>query len=161
MMLRCLTGEAHLIKDWLKHGGDTCARSYGIDPSRLLHEDIETIEHLLMSHIPSSHLDLLSKCVDSVRFGDYFLVHAGVRPGVALDQQSTRDFRWIREEFLAATDPFEATIVHGHTILDAPEVKPTRIGIDTGAYKSGILTAIRLEDEQQEIISTRSVSQNV
>lgn len=152
MMLRCLTGEPDLIPQWLQHGGSTCARSYGIDPSRLVDEDVEAIEHLLLSCIPSSHIAFLDNCVDSVRFGDYLLVHAGVRPGVPLDRQSGKDLRWIRQEFLEASDPFGATIVHGHTINQAVTETSVRIGIDTGAYKYGILTAVRLEGAERSFL---------
>lgn len=156
MMLRCLSGEPDLILQWLQHGGNTCARSYGIDPSRLVDADVETIEHLLLSHIPRSHIAFLDNCVDSVRFGDYLLVHAGVRPGVPLDRQSGQDLRWIRKEFLDASDPFGATIVHGHTITQSVTETPVRIGIDTGAYKHGVLTAVRLEGTERSFLQAGS-----
>jgi serine/threonine protein phosphatase 1 len=153
MMLRALRGEPHLIRDWLKHGGDTCARSYGLDPARLLTEDTETLEHLLASHIPASDLDFLEKCIDQVRFGDYLLVHAGVRPGVALQDQSGRDLRWIRGEFLDTGQDFGAVVVHGHTITDTVTEKANRIGLDTGAYRTGILSAVRIEGAQRSFLS--------
>lgn len=158
MMLRCLSGEPDLIGQWLLHGGNTCAQSYGIDPSRLLDGDVETIEHLLLSHIPRSHIAFLDDCVDSVRFGDYLLVHAGVRPGVALDRQSGQDLRWIRKEFLEASDTFGAMIVHGHTISQTVMQTPVRIGIDTGAYQHGILTAIRLEGTERSFLQAGSAT---
>jgi len=153
MMLRALRGEPHLIRDWLKHGGDTCARSYGLDPARLLTEDTETLEHLLTSHVPAADLDFLETCVDQVRFGDYLLVHAGVRPGVALSAQSGRDLRWIRGEFLETTQDFGAVIVHGHTITEAITAKANRIGVDTGAYRTGVLSAVRLEGAERGFLS--------
>ena len=153
MMLRALRGEPHLIRDWLRHGGDTCARSYGLDPARLLTEDTETLEHLLASHIPAGDLDFLEKCIDQVRFGDYLLVHAGVRPGVALQDQSGRDLRWIRGEFLDTGQDFGAVVVHGHTITDTVTEKANRIGLDTGAYRTGILSAVRIEGAQRSFLS--------
>ncbi|MBI1399424.1 metallophosphoesterase family protein [Hyphomonas sp.] len=153
MMLRSLRGEPELIKDWLKHGGDTCARSYGLDPARLLTENVDTLEHLLTRFIPEEHLDFLDGCVDQVRFGDYLLVHAGVRPGVALEAQSGHDLRWIRGEFLETDRSFGAVVVHGHTVTDQVVQKPNRIGVDTGVYKTGVLSAVRLEGADRSILS--------
>jgi serine/threonine protein phosphatase 1 len=153
MMLRALRGEPHLIRDWLKHGGDTCARSYGLDPARLLTEDTETLAHLLAGHVPAEDLDFLETCIDQVRFGDYLLVHAGVRPGVALAQQSGRDLRWIRGEFLETAQDLGAVIVHGHTITETVTEKANRIGVDTGAYRTGILSAVRLEGAERSFLS--------
>ncbi len=153
MMLRALRGEPHLIRDWLKHGGDTCARSYGLDPARLLTEDTETLEHLLTRHVPPGDLDFLETCIDQVRFGDYLLVHAGVRPGVALSAQAGRDLRWIRGEFLETSQDLGAVIVHGHTITDTVIEKVNRIGLDTGAYRTGILSAVRLEGAERSFLS--------
>jgi len=153
MMLRALRGEPHLIRDWLKHGGDNCARSYGLDPARLLTEDTETLAHLLAGHVPAEDLDFLETCIDQVRFGDYLLVHAGVRPGVALAQQSGRDLRWIRGEFLETAQDLGAVIVHGHTITETVTEKANRIGVDTGAYRTGVLTAVRLEGAERSFLS--------
>ena len=87
--------------------------------------------------------------------GDYLFVHAGIRPGVPLAAQSRRDLRWIRGEFLDDPRPITAsTVVHGHTISDAPEFRANRIGIDTGAYRSGVLTALGLEGEAQWTLAT-------
>ena len=156
MMLRALRGEPHLIRDWLKHGGDACARSYGLDPARLLTEDAETLEHLLASHVPAADLDFLETCIDQVRFGDYLLVHAGVRPGVALTAQSGQDLRWIRGEFLETTQDFGAVVIHGHTITETVTEKPNRIGVDTGAYRTGVLSAVRLEGAERSFLSVGS-----
>lgn len=153
MMVRALRGEPHLIKDWLRHGGDTCARSYGLDPARLLTEDTETLEHLLTRSIPAEDIDFLGSCADQVRFGDYLLVHAGVRPGIALGAQSARDLRWIRGEFLESSADFGAVIVHGHTIEGGVVEKPNRIGVDTGAYRTGVLSAVRLEGTERSFLS--------
>lgn len=153
MMLRSLRGEPGLIRDWLKHGGDTCARSYGLDPARLLTEDVDTLEHLLTRHIPDEHLDFLETCIDQVRFGDYLLVHAGVRPGVALEAQTGHDLRWIRGEFLETDKPLGAVVVHGHTVTEQVVQKTNRIGVDTGAYRTGVLSAVRLEGAERSILT--------
>lgn len=153
MMVRCLSGEPELIPDWLRHGGNTCAVSYGVDPAILHDTDIYRLEHTLLSHIPKADIDFLGRAVDQVRFGDYLLVHAGIRPGLPLESQSGRDLRWIRQEFLASDLIHEAVIVHGHTITETVEIQPNRIGLDTGAYRSGTLSALRIEGAERSILS--------
>lgn len=153
MMVRCLTGEPNLIPDWLRHGGHACAASYGIDPSVLHDTDIYRLEHTLLSHIPKADIDYLAGAVDQVRFGDYLLVHAGIRPGVPLEHQTGRDLRWIRQEFLSSDLVHEAFIIHGHTITEAVDIQPNRIGLDTGAYRSGRLSALRIEGAERSILS--------
>ena len=153
MMLRTLTGEASLIPDWLRHGGKACAISYGVDPSQLHSQDPEFLEHLLLSYIPKEDLRFLESFVDSVSFGDFFLVHAGVRPGVALADQTGRDLRWIRKDFLDAKEEFGAVIVHGHTISEDVVHLPNRIGVDTGTYQGGPLTAVCIDDTDISFLS--------
>jgi serine/threonine protein phosphatase 1 len=154
MLVRGLSGEPGLIPAWLAHGGRSCAVSYGIDPSRLHDSDPGRLEHLLLSHIPADDIAFLAGCVDSVRFGDYLLVHAGIRPGVPLAEQKGHDLRWIRADFLESQVPHEAMIVHGHTISDGIVTRPNRIGIDTGAYQSGCLSALRIEEDETSILDT-------
>jgi serine/threonine protein phosphatase 1 len=156
MMVRCLSGERDLIPDWLRHGGNACAMSYGVDPSILHDTDTDRLEHTLLSHIPKADVDFLSRSVDQVRFGDYLLVHAGIRPGIPLSRQSGRDLRWIRQEFLASEILHEALVVHGHTVTDTPDIRPNRIGLDTGAYRGGRLTALRIEDDEREVLSVEA-----
>jgi len=90
-----------------------------------------------------------------IAIGDYLFVHAGVRPEVALEEQRPADLRWIRDPFLDHPRPLEKMIVHGHTVTEAPEMRAHRIGIDTGAYQSGVLTAIGLEDGERWVLDTR------
>lgn len=153
MMVRCLSGEPELIPEWLRHGGQSCAVSYGVDPSVLHDSDIYRLEHTLLSHIPKDDIAFLSRCIDQVRFGDYLLVHAGIRPGVPLAQQKGRDLRWIRQEFLESDLRHEAFVIHGHTITETPDVRVNRIGLDTGAYRTGRLTALRLEGDEREFLA--------
>jgi serine/threonine protein phosphatase 1 len=92
-----------------------------------------------------------------VVLGDYAFVHAGVRPGVPLREQKEQDLLWIRQMFLEAEGPFEKIIVHGHSWLDdQPLQRPHRVGIDTGAYATGVLTAIRLDDDGAGFIQARA-----
>jgi serine/threonine protein phosphatase 1 len=103
--------------------------------------------------LPADHLKFFRELELSVTLGDYFFVHAGVRPGVSLDAQVENDLLWARTEFLGEKKPFEKIIVHGHTVADRVFLSPSRIGVDTGAYKSGRLSAIRLERGQRSVIT--------
>ena len=154
MMVRALTGAPDLIASWLSHGGESCAISYGIDPSVLRDPDPVRLEHILLSHIPEADIRFLDGFVDTVRFGDYVLVHAGLRPGIPISAQSGRDLRWIRAEFLGSEVRHEAVVVHGHTITDTVEMRPNRICLDTGAYRTGVLSALRIEDDETSVLMT-------
>ncbi|OCJ11215.1 hypothetical protein A6U86_22310 [Rhizobium sp. AC27/96] len=93
------------------------------------------------------HHTLLKDAVCQVLVGDYCLVHAGIRPGIALDSQSSTDTRLIRDDFLSHSGSFEKVIVHGHSVTHSglPEVYPNRIALDTGAYATNRLTACKLD----------------
>ena len=125
--------------------------------------DISEAEALAIvrSAIPRSHAEFLDSFVDSCRFGDYLFVHAGIRPGIAVEQQSQADIRWIREPFLLDDSDHGFVVVHGHTICEQVEERPNRIGIDTGAYRTNVLTALALEGTERWLIDTRvAVSEN-
>ncbi|WP_235538636.1 metallophosphoesterase family protein [Sphingomonas sp. Root710] len=135
---------------WLKFGGYETLASYGL-PVAALGDEIPPIE-TLRQHIPERHRQFLDNLPDAIRFGDYVFVHAGVRPGVAMDDQTPADMRWIRNEFLDHRGELGAFIVHGHSISTEPDVQNNRIGIDTGAYRSGVLTALGLEGERRWLL---------
>ena len=99
------------------------------------------------SALPATHRSFLTSLKGSFACGDYFFVHAGVRPGVPLSQQKEQDLLLIREEFLLHEEAFGKIIVHGHTPVIEPDVRPNRINIDTGAYATGVLTGLVLQDE--------------
>ena len=102
--------------------------------------------------MPQAHIDFLASFYDSFALGNYLFVHAGVRPGIPLADQSLRDLRWIRQDFLEDATDHDVIVVHGHTIVDAATERPNRIAIDTGAYATGRLSAVRLEGEEREFI---------
>lgn len=148
VLLRILAGEDSLVPSWLRFGGLECTRSYGLG------EDLPALPQELAGSrirgaVPESHQTFLDSFVDSFRAGDYLFVHAGIRPDVALDRQAPEDLRWIRSPFLEWPDPHEAMVVHGHTISNEIEELPGRIGIDTGAYRHGKLTAVALEGAER------------
>ena len=156
MMLQALDGEPGVLRAWLRVGGRETLQSYGIDPDRFA-ADSELIAHANQV-IPRAHLEWLRSLPLTARSGDYFFCHAGVRPGVPLRKQAAVDLLWIREEFLEAEHAYGAVVVHGHSVHTTVESRPNRIGIDTGAYRTGVLTAICLEGTGRTIISTQSMS---
>ncbi len=141
---------------WAEFGGAETLVSYGVQPPRMRTsvDDWSRASDELGQVLPADHLHFLRNLDISVRIGDYVFVHAGVRPGVPLDQQSEYDMLWIREEFLADRKPLGAVIVHGHTPTPAPHRDSRRVGIDTGAYLSGRLTAARFEHDTVEFFAT-------
>lgn len=154
-MLQFLT-DPTIGPRWAEFGGIETLVSYGIRPprTRTSRDQWQQASDELNAVLPPEHLDFLNHLDLSVRIGDYVFVHAGVRPGVPLDEQSEYDLLWIREEFLADRRPLGAVIVHGHTPASAPHRDSRRIGLDTGAYLSGKLTAARFERDGVEFIST-------
>jgi serine/threonine protein phosphatase 1 len=141
---------------WADFGGMETLVSYGVapPPTRTSREDWAIASCALNRALPPGHLDFLMSLRLSIQIGGYMFVHAGVRPGVDLAEQSERDLLWIREEFLGDSRPLGAVIVHGHTPAIQPHRDSRRIGIDTGAYLSGRLTAVRLEDDAVAFLST-------
>jgi serine/threonine protein phosphatase 1 len=154
VLLRILAGERKILPNWLKFGGAECVRSYGISADRLKRMDEEAAIRLLRAEIPKTHQEFLENLADTFRFGDYLFVHAGIRPGVAVDRQDRADLRWIREPFLTDSKEHGFVVVHGHTIVPSVEERRNRIGIDTGAYQTGILTALGIEDDERWFLAT-------
>lgn len=155
VLLRILRGEAELITKWRWFGGTECLESYGVQTAKLAGLNDEEALDIVRKAIPQEHVEFLETFDDSCRFGDYLFVHAGIRPGVEIDQQRQSDLRWIREPFLFDETDHGFVVVHGHTIRPEVEKRPNRIGIDTGAYKSGVLTALAIERSETWLLDTR------
>lgn len=156
ILLRFLEDES-VLDSWRKFGGLETLHSYGVsvaDPMR--GGGYKAAREALRSALPDSHVEFLKKTPASVSFGDYFFCHAGVKPGIPLDQQDTQDLLWIRDEFLAYPGAFGKVVVHGHTPAPEPEQRFNRINIDTGAYATSKLTAVMLEGDQRRFLSTGS-----
>ena len=155
VLLRVVEGDTSLIPSWLKFGGAQCLKSYGLASTEVAIAEDEYALSLIRRAIPREHVDFLQSFVDSCRFGDYLFVHAGIRPGVELEHQKQSDLRWIRDRFLLDETDHGFVVVHGHTIRPEVDEKANRIGIDTGAFATGILTAVAIEDEDRWFIDTR------
>lgn len=153
MLLKSLE-DVKYMRAFLSHGGRETVLSYlrnSVDYNSLSFDELFMELH---STIPQDHLNFLRDLEDKVIIGDYLFVHAGVRPGIDIGDQALADLRWIREPFLSVDHSCGYCVVHGHTISDEPEVRPGRIGIDTGAYQSGKLTALGLEGAERWFLST-------
>ena len=158
MMLKFLMGEGE-PGDWLKNGGRETLKSYGVPIADLytrpLDEDaVEAAREALRLGIPGSHVAFLTTLDLLYEEGDYLFVHAGVKPAVALSEQREEDLIWIRNEFLNCDEDFGKIIVHGHSIHLTPKVTANRISIDTGAWRSDVLTALVLEGSTRRFLST-------
>ncbi len=141
MMLSALAGVDRDAADhWLMNGGADSLLSWGIPRT------VPPAEWA--SRIPRQHLVFLRDLAVNRHIGPYLFVHAGIRPGLPLDQQSRHDMMWIREPFLSSHADHGAVVVHGHTPKREPIIQPNRIAIDTGAVLGGALTCVVLEADQ-------------
>jgi serine/threonine protein phosphatase 1 len=144
-------------RPWLRYGGAATLRSYGVPPPALSDDDAALVRarDALLQTMPASHRSFLEGLEPMIVIGDYAFTHAGIRPGTPLQDQEEDDLLWIREGFLDVDGPFEKIIVHGHTWVDArPQILEHRIGLDTGAYATGVLTAARISDQGLTIFQT-------
>ena len=157
LLLRFLDGEIDTGRHWLDYGGLEAMAAYGVaiaDQEARDDASVVALRRDLAGRIPASHLDFFRTLQISHTAGDYFFVHGGVKPGVPLSKQSARDCLWIRKTFLNSNADHGAMVVHGHSISDQPEIRHNRIGIDTGAYRSGVLTCLVLDGETRTFLQT-------
>jgi serine/threonine protein phosphatase 1 len=138
--------DSRTLDEWRQYGGLETLLSYGLKPTigPGRHEQVRLADELADA-LPREHLDFLESLDLFYSCGDFLFVHAGIRPGVPIHEQTEDDLLWIREEFLAHEQPFERFVVHGHTPVSAPDLRPNRINIDTGAFATGRLTCIVIE----------------
>jgi len=151
-MLQFVQGDAPRF-DWLSYGGLETLRSYGVEPPRKLAAR-EHIRATFTAALPEAHRAFFRRLRHSHQEGDFFLAHAGILPGIPLDEQKPDDLMWIRAPFLKSDADFGKIVIHGHTIVERPEIRHNRIGIDTGAFRSGRLTAIVLQDGNIDFLKT-------
>ncbi|MES2096930.1 MAG: metallophosphoesterase family protein [Pseudomonadota bacterium] len=154
VFLSALGGDAKALKFFCRIGGRETILSYGVSQDSYNKLDFAELGAVLAARVPPAHRDFLAAFEDLIRIGDYVFVHAGIRPGIPLDEQRKSDLRWIREAFVDHRDPFEAVVVHGHTIREDVEFLGNRIGIDTGAFNTGKLSALGLEGQERWVLQT-------
>jgi serine/threonine protein phosphatase 1 len=154
VFLKAVDGDLKALAFFIRIGGRETILSYGISEEEYRDADYSELHALLTQRVPAAHITFLKSFKDLIEIGDFAFVHAGIRPGKALAEQDASDLRWIRREFLDHARGFEKIIVHGHTITDEVEIRPNRIGLDTGAYASGKLTAMGFEGSQQWVLDT-------
>lgn len=154
VFLTALTGDTKALKFFARIGGRETILSYGI-----AHEEFQELEYpellaQLIARVPAEHRAFIERFEDMVIIGDYAFVHAGIRPQTPLEQQKGADLRWIRSDFTEFRGKLEKIIVHGHTITEEVIEQEHRIGLDTGAYASGKLTAMGFEGTERWLIQT-------
>ena len=144
--------DTDVLRHFLRHGGRETVLSFGMDADVFRVATLEEVQALMIDLVPQDVRDFIAGFEDMIEAGDYLFVHAGIDPAVALDQQTRESLRWIREPFLSHGAPLGKVVVHGHTIRPQVEERAHRIGIDTGAYASGRLTALVLEGAQRRYL---------
>jgi serine/threonine protein phosphatase 1 len=154
LLLASADGNAMAQRVWLDNGGDATLRSFGIECELFEASAAEERARMIHRQIGQGVLGWLRSLPLFYRTGDYYFCHAGVRPGVPLETQQREDLLWIRDEFLGSRAWHGAMVVHGHSEADAVEEVLNRINVDTGAYRTDILTAIGLEGTSRWFIST-------
>lgn len=144
--------KPEVLRHFLKHGGRDTILSYGISRKQFNAMTIEELFNLLPQIVPQADRDYVASFEEMIIAGDYLFVHAGIDPTAPIEAQKRRDMLWIRERFLNHEGPLEKVVVHGHTIFEKVMDCGNRIGIDTGAFRSGVLTALVLEADQRRVL---------
>ena len=155
-MMRFLE-EGSWAESWLGFGGLATLASYGVElhaAGRGREDRLAELRRRLLDRVPARHRAFLDGLAPCHMEGEYFFAHAGARPGVPLERQAAEDLMWIRDEFLHARRPLGKVVVHGHTIERRPVVRRHRIGIDTGAFATGVLTALVLAGRERRFLQT-------
>ncbi len=145
----------HIAAPWLYFGGRQTLASYGIYvPAEVPVDEFEGLCNQFSDILPDLHLTFLNGCRLYHIEGDYCFVHAGIRPGIPIKRQRKDDLLWIRGEFINSREMHSHVVVHGHSINPKVEMHFNRIGIDTGAFNTGVLTCLVLENDQHRLIQT-------
>lgn len=146
--------KPEILRHFLKHGGRETVMSYGLSKKQFNSMTLEDLFDALPRLISKSERDYIRSFEEYIVAGDYMFVHAGIDPLVPIEEQKRSDLLWIRDRFLSHEGPLDKVVVHGHTIFNKVMDCGNRIGIDTGAFRSGVLSALVLEGDQRRIIQT-------
>ena len=147
-----------VLSNFLRYGGSETLQSYGIATDLAGNLTLADIQQAMHKKVPRKHRSFVGSFESRVAIGDYLFVHAGIEPGKPVEEQDDKALRWIREPFLSHEAQHSHVVVHGHTIRKQADERPNRIGIDTGAYCFGRLTAIVLEGTDRRFIQARENS---
>lgn len=159
--ISCLRDRG-LFERWMRLGGLETLMSYGITPGPLSDDrQIVRLQAAFHDALPPSHFRFFRDLQNSFACGDFFFAHAGVKPDVALSRQKESDLLWIRQEFLSSSGDFGKIVIHGHTPAREVEVGPNRINIDTGAFATGRLTCLVIDESSLSVIDTRESTDGV
>jgi serine/threonine protein phosphatase 1 len=154
ILIRAWEGDSRAAALLHRVGGRETVMSYGVPASDYDAGDLGELMTLVGDRIPPEHIEFLREFRESYLHGDYLFVHAGIRPGIPLAAQDPLDMRWIRREFLDDSRDHGPMVIHGHSITEDVDLQTNRIGIDTGAFASGKLTAIGIEGVQRWFLAT-------
>jgi serine/threonine protein phosphatase 1 len=154
LFVKAARGDRHAARALVANGGTATLTSFGFTVEEIGHGSFSDLAGLMKARIPPEVVAFLDAGEDKIAIGDFLFVHAGIRPGVPIADQSAGDLRWIRREFLDSRADHGSIIVHGHTITETVVECDNRIGLDTGAYRSGVLTAMGLEGTERWFLST-------
>lgn len=132
-------------KDWISWGGEETLASYGIylDRSVPMEEALRRAWLSSSVNVPKAHRTFFETLPISLTLPDWFFCHASIDPAIALDAQSKSELLWGNPSRLRGKT-LEKVIVHGHTIVETPVLDDWEVNLDTGAYKTGCLSAICL-----------------
>ena len=149
---RAASGDERALRHFIRMGGRETILSYPIAQADYDNLTVEELAQRLLTLVPRTHVDFVTDFENCIVIGDYAFVHAGVKPGVPVAEQKTGDLRWIREGFINDNSPHDKMIVHGHTIFAEVDMQTNRIGVDTGAYRTGKLSALGLEGTERWVL---------
>jgi len=152
-LLGAAYGDVDAQRLWLEHGGEAFLKSYGMLPPQP-DEDSFSFAGRLCSMIGTETLEWLEDLPTHYHEPPFFFCHAGVRPGIALGKQSRHDLLWIRQPFMQSAKDHGAIIVHGHSVVSDVELRDNRISLDTGAYETGNLSAVILDQDFTVVLTT-------
>jgi len=156
VLVKAARGDGRAAKLLLAIGGLPTLLSYGISEEEANRGSHQDLADLMEQRLPREHIDFLERGEDMILLGDYLFVHAGIRPKVPLADQKKSDLYWIREPFLNSEADHGLLVVHGHSVTESVEERPNRIGLDTGAFASGKLSAIGIEGDRRWVLEASS-----
>lgn len=146
--------DKEVLRHFLRHGGRETVLSYGVKRKEYNRMQLDEVQKVMTEKVPADDRSFMESFEELIVVGDYVLAHAGVNPKRAVDDQKRKDLLWIRDRFLNHAEPLSHVVVHGHTIFEEIEDNGDRVGIDTGAFRTGRLTALILEGDRRRSIQS-------